>query len=211
MENIALAEFETIVNIDFGLIKMVKEKYNNPIYIDTEYLNRVSDNALIAELYERKDENPLLLILKDEFKGQADSLYEQFIESEYEEILEKSIFTNLLNFYKTLINNKQMTINILCRNLQEKHFIEKKLDFKVETIVEPNYRNIHIDDFNFLYLKDYSKILELESFFKMNVYICKYGFNMDSEDIPKEQYSKYITDRNQVYTIEVYNLKNILG
>lgn len=211
-ESRGLILFDTIVDTDYGMINMIREEYNNPQFIDVDFLNAVSEHALIAELYERQTENPLTLVLKDDYIGQADSLYNQFIESKYDKILDMSRNTNLIGYYRILRKQGQMTLTILCKNVQEQHFIEK-LKMDIQTIVEPDYSKIPLKDYDFLYLKKYSDIEKFKDIRKLNIYVCKYSFNTEKDNItPKLLFSDKISDKNQIFTIEPYNInKDIVG
>ncbi|MGL5327905.1 MAG: hypothetical protein ACRDD7_01465, partial [Peptostreptococcaceae bacterium] len=77
--NNILVEFDSIIDIDLGLLKLMKEEYNNPKFINIGYLN-IPEWVIKKELIEREDENPLSLILHTDYIKEKDNLYNQFIE-----------------------------------------------------------------------------------------------------------------------------------
>lgn len=207
----ALVDFEMLVNTDYGVIQLMKRDYSNGDFIDLDYLNTVPDYALLGELYNRDYENPLLMILKDEYKDQADSLYEQILEEKYKDVLELSITTNVKALMTMYIKNDQMPVTVLCKNIHEQHFINK-LNEGYQITLEPRTK-LNTDLYDFYYIKKFKDVLDFKGIQVKNLYIARYGFNLEKgyNNILNLSICDNVAQFNQVLFIDLYPMLEIKG
>lgn len=200
MNNI-LVDFNLLIDIDFGLIKLIKEEYSDNDFIDNIIL-RMRDKVIIGQLIDRQDKNPLSIVLKKEYRDSMDSLYKEFIENEYNSILKYSVCTSLLDLMITYTETSTCTITVICKNKLEEQIINK---YKLKTILCNDFSEIDIKEFDSIYIKDYSKITEFKGLKAKNIFIAKYKFNLE-EDIytPLNDISILVADINIVSVIDVY-------
>ena len=196
-----LVDFDTIIDTDFGLLKLLQEEYNNRKFISNKFL-MMKDIILIHLLVNREDINPLYLAING-MQFDLDVLYNQFMDIEYRKILQNSIETNICDFINVLITNDN-SISIYCKNLLEQQLIEKKFNGKVKTIVTDDVSTIDISDYGSIIIKDFSKILNFKNLRLKDIYVANYKFNI-TDDVPLKDISMIISGINNIKLIDVYN------
>lgn len=207
--------FDLIVDTDYGLIQLIKEKYYDRSVFNG--LITARPMQLIYILYSRKNQNPLYPFMdnQEDFES-MNNLYAEFLEKEYVNILKNSITTELFNVVK-LFNSSDGVITpiILCRNELEETFMSKLS--KVNKIIPPiptirgNYDNIDISAFDPIYFKFYSDTLPiLDKLNGKNLYIANYGFNFneteDGNRILLPDISVLLLDHNIAKITDIYNI-----
>lgn len=201
MNNI-LVEFDLLIDKDFGLIQLIKDQYSNNDFID-DIILKMKDKVLIWELINRKDKNPLSIVLKKEYKDSMDNLYREFIESEYKSILDFSISTSLLDLMITYLNANICSITVICKNKLEEQIINK---YKLKTIICDDFSKLNIEEFDSIYIKDYSKVTQFKNLKAKNIFIANYKFNLENDEYtPINDVSIFVSDINIVSVIDVYN------
>lgn len=199
-------DFDMIYDIDLGLFHMIKEKYNNSNFINTTFLE-MSDISLIANLIERKEKNPLYLILDEKYKDNADSLLQQFLDQEYKDILSYSKKTQMYDLLLVYSKTGLLSINVLCKNVLEEQIIKdlKEKDTRIKFNIISN--KLDVDKFDAIYLKDYKDVLKLKNLFGKHIYIASYNFNYEDSKrtLPLIEVSKKVCDVNTIYSIDIYN------
>lgn len=149
-----LVDFNMILDIEYGLLKTIKSSFNNTDYFSN--LEFIDDNINIKHrIMYRTQDNILSLISTDKTKDQIDDLKKQFIEEEYDAILDNSITTDFKLYLDELIKNKiTPDITILCTNKKEES-ICKKYGYKCMTLIKIDwdYLNKNYDIFYFRYIK----------------------------------------------------------
>lgn len=196
-----LVDFDTIIDTDFGLLKLLQEEYNNRKFISNKFL-MMKDIILIHSLVNREEVNPLYLAING-MQFDLDVLYNQFMDIEYRKILQNSIETNICDFINVLITNDN-AISIYCKNLLEQQLIEKKFKGKAKTIVTDDVSAIDISDYGSIIIKDFSKILNFKNLRLKDIYVANYKFNI-TDDVPLKDISMIISGINNIKLIDVYN------
>ena len=211
MNNI-LIEFDMVIDTDYGLIKMIKDKYNNPEYIDKKYLDLVENNVLIYSLVKRDIKNPLSLIINDKYKDSINKLLNEFYDNEYKNILEYSHKTNIYDLINIYLMTNQISINILCKNVLEEQFISN-MDINITPITENDYSKINIDKYDCIFIKDFNNILKFKDVKVKNIYIARYSFNLEKDNqTPLKEISDEIKEGNLFFIIDIYDTNlNALG
>lgn len=179
--NNVLFMFDAIINVDFGLLKLVKEEYNNPKFMMTNILAN-DDLSFRLMLLTSIDPNPLKIVLNDDSMDLADSLYSKFMNEEYSKILnysERNSVYDILSVYDTM-SEGAISTTILCTNEQQKQYISK---FNHNLIVElSKIEEFDITEYDAIFVKD---IRDLSSFNKLegkNLYILNYRSNFEDDE-----------------------------
>ena len=73
----ALIDFDLVVNTELGLIRFIRENFQDDRAFNLETLNK-SDREILSLLYSRKNENPLSIISTEDNLGDIDKLYNFF-------------------------------------------------------------------------------------------------------------------------------------
>lgn len=204
-----LIESSMIIDSDFGIIRVLNNKYNNANFVNSKMV-AAPDKVLLGELIFRDNINPLYSFIKSEYTNSVEDLYLEILEKEAEEIVNQSIITNIKNLIDSFILSKTIKINISCRNIYEKQLIEKTFnnDKNIITIVD-DIENIDIKNINNIYIKNYKDILKFKDLKGKNIYIPLYKFNYDSISknkniVPLREISMLIP-YSTVSVIELYN------
>lgn len=201
MNNI-LVDFDLLIDKDFGLIQLLKKDYSDNGFID-DIIFKMKDKILLGELLQRKNKNPLSIAFKKEYLQSIDSLYNEFIELEFDNILKYSLKTNILDLVKTYIETSSSVVTVICKNKSEEQFINK---YKLKTIICDNLSKLDISEFDSIFIKEYSKVTEFTNLSAKNIFIGRYNFNLeDDEYTPKEEISVLVADVNIISVIDVYN------
>lgn len=85
----ALIDFDLVVNTELGLIRLVREKFQDERAFNLEILNR-SDKEILSLLFSRKNPNPLSIISTEENLPDIDKLYDSFFQTYKKEIINRS-------------------------------------------------------------------------------------------------------------------------
>lgn len=210
MYNSILVDFDSLIDTDLGLLRLIKNEYNNPKYLDSDYLNNVEYNVLVYSLVKRENENPLTLVVKDNYIDSIEELRNQFFRDDYKKILKQSGETNLVSLIKQYIYSNQIDVTVLCKNKEEEAIIKNIYD-KIKIIVENNYSNISIDKYDCLFFKKAKDLLKLKNVKVKNIYICNYNFNLQKNS-DKLIDLEGLEEVNEIYIIDAYDTNiNALG
>lgn len=208
--------FDLVIDTDYGLIQLIKDKY-----YDRNIFNGILEVAdrkdLISFLYCRKNKNPLYdFVLDIDDHDTINSLYEEFMEKEYANVLKKSEPTE---FYTavTFFNKSDGAITpiIMCRNKLEESFINALC--KIEDINPPlptiigDYDTIDITAYDPIYFKYYTDSLKcIDKLKGKNIYIANYGFNFvyeeENDKVLLPDISLLLLDQNIAKITDIYSI-----
>ena len=122
-----LVDFSTLVDTDLGSTVYLLQQYpNSKFFIDecknwTVYFSK-------CKVLTRKDINPLTVILKDDCKDQADNLYEELLQTKWEEVLKIAPYTDIMRLLTSTYEYAGYVITVKCRNELEEKFIKDKVN-----------------------------------------------------------------------------------
>ena len=147
MNNIrkVLFTFDSFVNTDIGLAKLIKEKYKDNDMFESEIFDLTTDELIDLMLLNEKDSPMHFLLTNEALKNiDVDYFYESFINNEkgYKDILERSMFNNVLKLIMLLYHNGEITPTILCENSLQENFLLKSGYLQQMNI------DIHVCDIN---------------------------------------------------------------
>ena len=205
-----LIPFNMMVDIDMGLIKLLEFEYNNDEYFEQGILNAPEEIQQYL-LNNRTDRNPLSIVFKKDDPELMEDLYNQFMEKEYQNILELSCNTALVNIADTLKTTMDQIIRItvLCKSKTEENLLKlRKIPLFRTLIMYPEA--IDLSKYDTLYIKDINDLDKFKkNIFKKNIYVANYGFNIikDPEQVspllPAKVVYKY-GGINEFYIVSIY-------
>lgn len=184
-----LMPFDVVLDLDMGLAMLLYFKYDNPEYIKTDLMK--DENLLKQTLVYRSDENPLSVLYKyPEDKETVDSLYDQFLEQEYDEILKLSNLTDLINLFKLTnkIKDNDLNFTILCPSEKEQA-IFKQRRVPIKTIVADREK-LDLTPYGNIYLRTPSDLLafDKDQIYTKNIFVANYDFNLILDNITHKLY-----------------------
>lgn len=196
-----ISSFDMIFDTDYGIIKTIVDKYNNPKFTNDEYLKKISFNGLIKDICNQEEKDPLKLAFKNEVNYK--DLYNTLYETEMESIVYNSTPTNILRMFQTYINYEMADITIICENeLQKSRVKDLEIDCKIIGT------DFDIEKYDCLYIRDYH---DLDNRYKnikhKNIYIANCRYNMEEIQngilIPNKEIATYSLD-NEINLIKLY-------
>lgn len=199
-----LVEFDAVIDIDLSIMKLVQEKFNNPKFINQKIMN-LSLHDVKEELLNRTHESPLSICI-DDIKI-ANSLYHDFLETKYSEILENQTKTGVFKLMEVYHKSDNMEVTILCSSTEEEEII-KSYDKTLKTLVK-KHDKVNVNDFDIYFLKSLSRIFVFNG--KMvgkHVFVMGYMFNLykapDGTLFPHPEVAKALIPDNRIGIVDVY-------
>lgn len=165
---------DILLDTEFGLIKMMSKKYNNKQLVDIK--EPFNDIGVKYDLINNHTNNPLDIILVKQYTTcEKDELLNSFFESEYDNILENSIFTDVDLFFSTIIKTSFLDVILLCKNVQEKQLFKDKFG-NINVIVDQNY-NVQGDEYDIIYTRYYTNLIKMHYPVYKSIYLPDIEFN----------------------------------
>lgn len=207
-----LIDFDCYVDTEVGLIRLIKDKYRDEKVFNIDKLNDI--RQIILSLINRKDINPLSIISKDNI-SEEDLLdyYIEFMNEEYNEILKRSVTTELKTLVNLLKTEPGINVTFLCETEIEEELLRKDRDLDKCKILVKDRDDIYFSDYStfiFKYITDYIDILILPY---KTYYFSRYRVNFDEEfnlnnsDIV----DKIIYTGGSIEIIDLYNKSYLEG
>lgn len=182
---VPLISFHTIVDIDVGLIRLINTEYlNKEVFEESFFKRRLWD--IIKDLYHRKESNPIFLFAKDINNREIlDQYYKEFLELRLDDILDRSVTTEMINLISYFNESSEINPVILYYNDNQKRILEDLsiLDKNQKISLEDAKRNK--ESFSQFYFK---LVEEAEPFSKIlakTFYFSTHALNLseDNNDI----------------------------
>lgn len=108
----SVIDFDLLVNSELGLIRLIRKKYQNEDAFDLDTLNK-SDREILSLLYSRTNPNPLSIISTEENMENIDLLYESFLKSKKQDILELSTSEKRIFDFVSIVEATGMNLGVL--------------------------------------------------------------------------------------------------
>ena len=207
-----LISFDTILDLDTGLINLIKEEYADPDVFDIELL-KLPEDVLISNLYFRPCENPLYTIrnrnmeLNDDNKNILDDYYKEFMDTRYDDIVSLSNCTDMDELVLRFKEAKDITVAIVVNNDYEASHI--KLIEKLSEIQIVYYSDIDDSNrYNQIYLKYISDLSKFPSTIRNTTfYFTDSGVNLGEKNRPREKYMSTLSELiKNANDFAVYNM-----
>ncbi len=190
----SLVSFDCLVDTDFGLLVLIAQNFFDTDVFSEEFFRRNdSVNDMKWAIYGRAEKNPLTLCLKD--NSIADDFYNQFIDQYYDDILERSMITDLVSVIPDLASNTNASFSICCNKQSEIDLLDKFNILPdcnrvlVKDILEPDsYQQFFIKDFDDYGMQRYAHLI-----MDKHIYVARYNFNIIEEmDKIDERFKTYL-------------------
>lgn len=210
-----LIPFDLVVDLDIGLLKLVRFEYSNNDYFYKGILQGM-DDCLRYSLMTREDPNPLsIAAVNPDDHETLDEFYKQFMEREYTKIMNLSQDTAISDLTKvsgmTSASDRIVRITIMCRSEEEKKLINLRKMNPFRVIVS-NPEKIDLSQYKALFVRNVYDLDMYRNVEALNLYIANYGFNLvkdpshsNAPGLPIDVVAKYSKD-NEINIFTVYNL-----
>lgn len=179
-----LVMFNSIIDLDFSILRMIQAEYNNPKYVDQKIMH-MTTKQVKNELINRDDPNPVTICIKD--KSIADSIYSEIMTKRYSDLLNKEKYLSITGIFfmiSVYVAMENVNVTVLCTSEEEKEII-KKYHSKVNVIVNSNPSDMEIDEYTEFIFKNKNDVYKFKKPFKeKRVLIMNYKFNITFEDKP---------------------------
>ena len=206
-----LIPFNCIYDIDFGLIRYM---YENGFTANSDLLNpeffapfeNGDIRSIIIKLYTRTEENPLKLFLKN--PSEADNLYNEFMETYYEDIIRSSVHTGIYELCTEFKTEKSISATIIYSNEAEYYMLKDKNLEHIE-LVDLDELKPDLSKYNSVYFKStddpYIDLL-VKRLHSKTIYFLDYGFNLKDNSIKENAYTVGLkVNRNRINIINAYD------
>lgn len=204
-----ITTFDSVIDIDFGLIRLVLDEFNNPEYLISgiDYLSK-DLTTLRVLLASREIENPLSIVFKKEFHDSIDDLRRELYEEYYDQIISLSGETSITRLIAaSALPNKQVVENTIICNSDKEVETLVKWGIKAKGIVRQGEETVPSEYSDFI-LKRFSDLTIYEPIRGHNIFFLEYPFNLellpDGTLLPENNVCKIVGEQNSLYTIPVY-------
>lgn len=207
-----LIDFECMMDIDYAIYTLIKYKYNKkPGVFNEYYMNSVDAEFIKTIMLIRYDLNPLSVLLTDEYRSEADSLYKQIMEADYQTILNVAESNDIFSLMETYIKADDITdITVLCKD-QSQVDIVKKLDSskKFKTIIS-NRKTIDLSKYDALWVAKFINVLEFnpKQLKGKYIYTIRARYNLEpkkSTEIHRLDVAVYVGKTNKLLLASPYS------
>ena len=153
----AVIDFDFIVNTDLGLIRLIREKYQDDRAFKLDILNK-SDREILSLLYSCTNPNPLYIISTEKNIQDIDKLYSSFIKDYKKEILLRSTaeYNTVIFIQMALKSEANLGVNLsfYCKdsdeiNELESHFGKLKILTQNDRSSIPSRDSYYVKDYKF--------------------------------------------------------------
>lgn len=202
--------FNMIVDTDLGLWKLIQDQYPNTNFFYQGLIYERDLNFMKHFMVSRMEKNPLKSLMKPDYVSQADSLYDEFINTKYDEILRLSENTGIFELIcRSKGVNDVMRFTVLCQNQVESDEIFKrfsKYNMKIPTIIYEDLRKVDISQYGSIYIKDIHDFFSYNRVEGKNVIVGNYGFNLEGgvRNTTLLEPSGIITLSNVIQLVDIY-------
>jgi len=206
--NTVLFDFEAVIDIDYSIVTFLRDisnqKYIRPSIIEADY------NFLKSLILTRRNNNPLSVLLSDEYLNSIDDIYNSLLKNDnyYDQIIRLSehndVFKLMQTYRKTL--DGVIKCDVLCHNHIQEGFI-KSVDSTINTILKNKEENFNVKRYDSIFIKYYPDVLKFDKLEGKHIFLLNYQFNLEENTnkiIPKLDISFYVTDVNKVYMVDPY-------
>ena len=200
--NRILVEFDMLIDLDLAIFKYIKDKYNNPNYVDQNIIKMHDERQIIQMMLNRQCINPLEILIPD---MEVLELYHDIMNNHMDELLQYAKASDLFGLMITFLREaSSLEITVLCKSQLESDFI-KSLNNRLNTVVYKNYKNVPVNTYTILYIKYYPSVLEYNIIEGKHIYISNARYNMEPDsNMPTIAISGLVGDVNIIHMIDMY-------
>jgi hypothetical protein len=200
-DNVILANFDFLVDLDVAMFKFIKNRYKNSKYVDQKIINMEDENLIKYTMLNRKHINPLEIIMPE---VDTTDMYYEIMNDYFDELLSYAKAYDTFGLLITFLNNaSSVDIVVRCNNEKEEKFI-KKLNPILNTIITPR-SNVRVNDYSVIYEKYYAYLIEYPKLITKHIYIAAAKFNMEEDkDLLNVGLSTLFGDINAIHLMDLY-------
>lgn len=200
-DNVILANFDFLVDLDAAMFKFIKNRYKNSKYVDQKIINMEDENLIKYTMLNRKHINPLEVIMPE---VDTTDMYYEIMNDHFDELLSYAKAYDTFGLLITFLNNaSSVDIVVRCNNEKEEKFI-KKLNPILNTIITPR-SNVRVNDYSVIYEKYYAYLIEYPKLITKHIYIAAAKFNMEEDkDLLNVGLSTLFGDINAIHLMDLY-------
>lgn len=208
-----LVSFESIIDTDMGLMRLIKSDYNSGFFYPTILENTEEFQHLVLNL--RTHPNPLVTLMdieNDDDLETANDLLRQFKDEEYQKILDLSptgTFNTILS--ANMYSKDLFKTTVICRTQAEADILSIK-GVNAEPLICNNLKEISTKNFQVIAVKDVSELDQFVNLERKAFYVPDYRFNVkrvknfDSPLLPQHILEDY-ADKNEFNVYSAYTYK----
>lgn len=208
----ATIPFDMILDTDMGIWKLIQKRYpDDKVFYST--LLKIRDiERMKCIIVDRNKPNPLYALLREEYYSSADTLYSDFINKHYDEILSLSQKTGIFDLIRrSQTVSEVLRFLVLCKSTAEERELRKrfsKYDVEVSTRVITDLEHFDVSKFGSVYVKDYNDILNYTKVEGKNIIVGRYKFNFENgiENVPLKDVSLKMMPLNVIHFVDIYPL-----
>lgn len=205
-----LVSFESIIDTDMGLMRLIKSDYNSGFFYPTILENTEEFQHLVLNL--RTHPNPLVTLMdidNDDDLETANDLLRQFKDQEYQKILDLSppgTFNTILS--ANMYSKELLKTTVVCRSQAEAGILKIK-EINAEPLICKDLKEISLKNYQVIAVKDVSELDQYVNLERKAIYVPDYRFNVkrvknfDSPLLPQHTLEDY-ADKNEFYVYAAY-------
>ena len=201
-----LIDFNCYIDTEVGLIRLIREKYLDEKVFNVDLL-RSNLRVIIKMLMERKEANPLYLFANEDIsRKDLDDYYYQFMDEEFDNILSRSVTTEIAHWIQLLKSEPSIHITFLCHNQKEKNVLTKEEFLRgKQFILETD--DIDFSKFTQFFFKYISEDIDKYIFKYKTYYFSKYLLNFTDDFNMKypEIVDKIMYKSSEIEILDLYN------
>jgi hypothetical protein len=207
-----LMDFDCYVDTEFGLLQLIKKNYLDKSVFNIDKLNQ-SSKQLILSLIDRERKNPLSIIANDGISEEdLDDYYKEFMEEEYNNILNLSVTTELKSLLELMKTESSIHVTFLCRNEDEVNILKEDSSTDNCKFIIDNPDNDY-SKFTAFYFKYINQDIKRYLYEYKTYYFSKYRLNFDDKFEIKEPdiINKIISLGGSIEILDLYNKSYLMG
>lgn len=204
-----LISFNTIFDIDVGLIQLIYDEYLEPKVFNVDTFNK-SLKDIIKLLYYRTEKNPLYLFANNNISRDVlDQYYKEFTTKCMDDILSRVVSTEVINMIQLFVSSKEISPSILYYSEKQKEILDgEPILQRIPKISFKELNSSTINSFNQFFFKDIDELkpfidCKMKTFYISNLWL---NLNKERDDFREtEELKKIIGHRNHVNIFTLYN------
>lgn len=206
-----LIDFECMMDVDYAIYTLIKYKYNKKpgVFYDF-YLNSEDMDFIKTLLLIRHELNPLTAILTPEYMNEADSLYKQIMEADYQTVLNIAEANDIFALMETYVRaNDIISVNVLCKDQAQADIIKKLDSSNTFNIIISERNKVNLSKFDAIWIGKFAHILgfDLNQVRGKHIFTLRAKYNLEPHkvtEIPKLDIAVVVGKVNKIYLASPY-------
>lgn len=171
--NKILIPFDCLFDTDIGVFRVISKHYANNSVFNLELLNK--DGELRDRLKDYN--NPLELVIRDDYKHKANDFYLEFLTKEMKKInLESMPIKQMIDFVSKIEATKMGLITFIAIDDTQKEILQRIFN---NPVIKGNYESIDVKGFDIVFVKRLSNANFFKNVEGKYIYTFDYSYNVD--------------------------------